>query len=355
MKITINKTIFEQMLSNVIPFIEKKDNSQITSHIYIEAKDGALTIKGTDNEIGLKITNEDVNVINEGFATANGKKIADYVRNLKDDDITVEYADNNITVKQKGSKLKMPTFDAKEFPKFPEYEHLPKVELNSVKLISAFKRISSAIDSNNPKYELNGALLDIKVTGVNIVATDTKRLALVKLEEQNKEELSMIIPKKAIQEIGKLFFDNVDMFYSQNYLIIKTKQYLFFTKLINGKFPDYNRILPKELKYRQTLQKDRVIEAIKQISNISNEIKMTIQKEAIIFESLSEENMEAKTEIEFSSGLESEYQIAFNSRFIIDFLSNIDSKEFTTSFNEPNMPFELKSDNFITIVMPIFL
>ncbi len=355
MKITINKTIFEQMLSNVIPFIEKKDNSQITSHIYIEAKDGALTIKGTDNEIGLKITNEDVNVINEGFATANGKKIADYVRNLKDDDITVEYADNNITVKQKGSKLKMPTFDAKEFPKFPEYEHLPKVELNSVKLISAFKRISSAIDSNNPKYELNGALLDIKVTGVNIVATDTKRLALVKLEEQNKEELSMIIPKKAIQEIGKLFFDNVDMFYSQNYLIIKTKQYLFFTKLINGKFPDYNRILPKELKYRQTLQKDRVIEAIKQISNISNEIKMTIQKEAIIFESLSEENMEAKTEIEFSSGLESEYQIAFSSRFIIDFLSNIDSKEFTTSFNEPNMPFELKSDNFITIVMPIFL
>ena len=85
MKITINKTIFEQMLSNVIPFLEKKDNSQITSHIYIEAKDGALTIKGTDNEIGLKITNEDVNVINEGFATANGKKIADYVRNLKDD------------------------------------------------------------------------------------------------------------------------------------------------------------------------------------------------------------------------------------------------------------------------------
>jgi DNA polymerase III subunit beta len=355
MKITINKTIFEQMLSNVIPFIEKKDNSQITSHIYIEAKDGALTIKGTDNEIGLKITNEDVNIITEGFATANGKKIADYVRNLKDDDITVEYADNNITVKQKGSKLKMPTFDAKEFPKFPEYEHLPKVELNSVKLISAFKKISPAIDSNNPKYELNGALLNIKTDSVNIVATDTKRLALVKLEEQNKEELSMIIPKKAIQEIGKLFFDNVDMFYSQNYLIIKTKQYLFFTKLINGKFPDYNRILPKELKYTQTLQKDKIIEAIKQISNISNEIKMTFQKEAIIFESLSEENMEAKTEIEFSSNAESEYQIAFNSRFIIDFLANIDSKEFTASFNEPNMPFELKSDNFITIVMPIFL
>ncbi|HOI84298.1 MAG TPA: hypothetical protein PKW30_08295 [Campylobacterales bacterium] len=88
MKITVNKTIFEQMLSNIIPFIEKKDNSQITSHVYIEAKDGVLTLRGTDNEIGLKITNEDVNILEEGFATANGKKIADYVRNLKDEEIT---------------------------------------------------------------------------------------------------------------------------------------------------------------------------------------------------------------------------------------------------------------------------
>jgi len=355
MKITVSKTVFEQMLSNVLPFLEKKDNSQITSHIYIEAKDGRVTLKGTDNEIGLQVVTEDATIEEEGYSTANGKKIADFVRNLKEEDIVVEYFENNITVRQKGSKLKMPTFDAKEFPRFPEYEHLPKVGINSVKLIGAFKKITPAIDNNNPKYELNGALLDIKIGGVNIVSTDTKRLALVQLDEQNKEELSIIIPKKAIQEIGKLFFEDVDMFYSQNYLLIKTKQYLFFTKLINGKFPDYHRILPKELKYTQTLQKDKIIEAIKQISNISNEVKMIFLRDKIIFESLSEENMEAKTEVEFVSNIESEYQIAFNSRFILDFLSSIDAREFTAGFNEPNMPFELKSDNFITIVMPIFL
>ncbi len=155
--------------------------------------------------------------------------------------------------------------------------------------------------------------------------------------------------------MGKLFLDDIDMFYSQNYLVMKTKQYLFFTKLINGKFPDYHRILPKEFKYTEKIQKDKMIEAIKQISNISNEIKMSFIKDKIIFESLSEENMEAKTEIDFTSSVDSEYQIAFNSKFIIDFLSNIDAKEFTASFNESNMPFELKSDNFITIVMPIFL
>ncbi|MDD3467044.1 MAG: DNA polymerase III subunit beta [Campylobacterales bacterium] len=355
MKLTVNKTVFEQMLSNVSSFTEKKDNSQITSHVYIEAKDGKLTIKGTDNEIGLQISTEDTNIAEEGFATANAKKITDYVRNLKDEDVTVEYADNNITIKQRGSKLKMPTFDAKEFPKFPEYEHLPRIGINSIKLLNAFKRISPAIDTNNPKYELNGALLDIKIGGVNIVSTDTKRLSIVQLDEQNKDELSIIIPKKAIQEMGKLFFDEIDMFYSQNYLVIRTKQYLFFTKLINGKFPDYHRILPKEFKYSEKLQKDKMIEAIKQISNISNEVKMSFLKDKILFESLSEENMEAKTEIDFASNVDSEYQIAFNSRFMLDFLSSIDAKEFSANFNEANMPFELKSDNFITIVMPIFL
>ncbi len=147
MKITVNKTVFEQMLSNVNPFIEKKDNSQITSHVYIEAKEGILTLKGTDSEIGLKITTEDVKISEEGQATANGKKIADYVRNLKDDDINIEYTDNNLTVKQKGSKLKMPTFEAKEFPKF---QPVPIIAARSV---AVFPVTSSACTDKTLKKD----------------------------------------------------------------------------------------------------------------------------------------------------------------------------------------------------------
>ena len=354
MKFTVNKVILENLLTALQPFLEKKDNSQITSHILVSAKDGVLTLRATDNEIGLSLNTKETNIIEEGLATANGKKIAEIIRSLKDDDITVELTESNLYLKQKSSKYKLPTFNAVEFPDFPMYDNLPKIGLSSQDLILAFKKVSPAIDTNNPKFELNGDLLDIKTGGVNIVSTDTKRLAIFQINEKNSEELSIIIPKKAIQEIQKIFYNDVDIFYAQTYLFIKSKEALFFTKLINGKFPDYHRILPKEFKFNLTLQKDRFVEAIKQISIVSPEIKMTFIDDKISFESLSEENMEAKTEIDNSCNME-EFSIAFSSKYILDFLSSIDTKEFVANFNQSNMPFELDSDNFKTLVMPIFI
>lgn len=354
MKFTINKVILDNLLAALQPFLEKKDNSQITSHIILIAQGDSLTLRATDNEIGLGLETKEIKVLEEGISTANGKKIAEIVRSLKDDEITVELVDSNLYLKQKNSKYKLPTFNATEFPAFPTYENLPKIGLNSQELILAFKKVTPAIDTNNPKFELNGALLDIKTGGVNVVATDTKRLAIYQIQEKNSEELSIIIPKKAIQEIQKIFYNEVDIFYAQTYLFIKSKEALFFTKLINGKFPDYHRILPKDFKFVMPLQKDRFVEAIKQISIVSPEIKMTLEKDKITFESLSEENMEAKTEIENNFDGE-EFSIAFSSKYILDFLSSIDSKEFSAHFNQPNMPFELNSDNFKTLVMPIFI
>lgn len=354
MKFTVNKVILENLLTALQPFLEKRDNSQITSHILITASGDTLQLKATDSEIGLSLNTKETTILEEGSATANGKKISEIVRSLKDDEIVLELIDSNLYLKQKSSKYKLPTFNAEEFPAFPAYDNLPKIGLNSQDLILAFKKVSPAIDTNNPKFELNGALLDIKTGGVNIVATDTKRLAIYKINENNSEELSIIIPKKAIQEIQKIFYNDVDIFYAQTYLFIKSKEALFFTKLINGKFPDYHRILPKEFKFALELQKDKFVEAIKQISIISPEIKMILGNEKIAFESLSEENMEARTEIASDYNQE-EFIIAFSSKYILDFLSSIDTKEFTATFNQSNMPFELNSDNFKTLVMPIFI
>lgn len=354
MKFTVNKLILESLLTALLPFLEKKDNSQITSHILINAYGDKVELKSTDSEIGLSLTTSDITIIEEGSSTANGRKISEIVKSLKDDEITVELVDSNLYLKQKSSKYKLPTFNHTEFPEFPYFENLPKIGLNSQDLILAFKKASPAIDTNNPKFELNGALLDIKAGGVNVVATDTKRLAIYQINEQNSEELSIIIPKKAIQEIQKIFYNDVDIFYAQTFLFIRSKEALFFTKLINGKFPDYHRILPKEFKFSLNLQKDRFVEAIKQISIISPELKMTLSKDKITFESLSEENMEAKTEIE-SNYEDEDFMIAFSSRYVLDCLSAIDSKEFTASFNQSNMPFEISSDNFKTLVMPIFI
>ena len=106
----------------------------------------------------------------------------------------------------------------------------------SLLLVKSIKKIAPAIDTNNPKFELNGSLIDIKDGFINLVATDTKRLAITKMEKETEHNFSLIIPKKAISEIQKLFLDTIEMFYDENTLIASSTNFQFFTKLISRGF-----------------------------------------------------------------------------------------------------------------------
>jgi len=354
-KVSIKKSVLETMLLNSQPYLEKKDLSQITSHILILAQNQNLIIKATDYEIGLTYHTKDIKILSDGSATANGKKFLDIVKILKDDEVILETINDYLYIKQNSSKFKLPMLNPNDFPLFPEIENKPKFDINSTLLVKSIKKIAPAIDTNNPKFELNGSLIDIKDGFINLVATDTKRLAIIKIEKETEHNFSLIIPKKAISEIQKLFFDDIEMFYDENTLIASSTNFQFFTKLINGKFPDYQRIIPKNKNFRILLNRELMIDAIKQISIISNEIKLTFKPEKIVFESLNDDNIEAKTEIEFKTGLEEDIFLAVNSRYILDFLSNIDNSNFTLGFNDSGLPFTLENENFMTIVMPIMI
>ena len=353
MKIKAQKQIIESILINLQPFLEKKDASQITSHILFKSENDKCIVKATDGEIGLKIVTDHIMIESEGSFTASGKKLLDIVRILKDDEIILEILDNTLIIKQKHSKFKLPTFDANTYPSFPNSEDKPQITLDSLSLIQNLKKISPAIDTNNPKFELNGALINIKSDSTDLVGTDTRRLAIATIESSNSEELSLIVPKKAILEIQKLFLDQIDIFFDETNLIISNKNYFFYTRLINGKFPDYQRIIPSTIKHSITLPKKEMLDAIKMITTISQEIKMTLREETIVFNSLSADNVEAKTEIELNTGLSEKFELSFNSKYILDFISQIDNNEFILEFNEPSLPFIVKDNNFITIIMPI--
>lgn len=355
MKITVQKSIIENILIHSQPFLEKKDTSQITSHILLDASNSTLTIKATDYEIGLQVFTKSVDIIETGIVTANGKKLLDIIKILKDGNINLETKNDMLHISQSNSNFKLPTLSYKEFPTFSTYEQKPKILINSQRLIESLKKVTPSIDTNNPKFELNGALIDIKNESINFVSTDTRRLAVVNIENQSNNELSIIIPKKAIIEIQKLFIDNIELYYDDTSLIIKSEQYIFFTKLINGKFPEYSRIIPKELSKTLILPKATMIEAIKQITTISVDIKITFSTNSIIFESLSDDNIEAKTEVNYETGFLTPFVIAINSKYLLDFLNSINSSEFNIGLNENNLPFVLSENNFKTVVMPIVI
>ena len=355
MIITISKSIIENILTSAAPFLEKKDTSQITSHIYLNASNSSLTVKATDYEIGFLVTTTNLNITKDGSITANGKKFLDIVRILKDGDIDLEIKNDTLHISQAHSNFKLPTFSYNDFPEFPSYEGKDRISIESHMLIESLKKITPAIDTNNPKFELNGALIDIKQNSINFASTDTRRLAVVNVTNQVSNELSIIIPKKAIIEIQKLFFDNIELYYDETNLIIHSEQYTFFTKLINGKFPEYSRIIPKEIANSLVLPKAIMIDSIKQITTISTDVKITFLNDLITFESLSDDNIEAKTEISHTTGFSEPFSIAINSRYLLDFLNSINSSEFTIGLNEGNLPFILNDENFKTVVMPIVI
>jgi len=353
MKIRAHKQVIESILINLQPFLEKKDASQITSHIYFETGEDLCIVRATDNEIGLQIVTREFEIDHPGSFTANGKKLLDIIRILRDDEIVLELFDNAIMIKQQHSKFKLPVFDAEAFPAFPSIDDKPKISLDSMNLIRNLKKITPAIDTNNPKYELNGALINIKSDTTDLVGTDTRRLAVATIPNTSAQELALILPKKAILEIQKLFLDRIEIHYDETTLIITSDDYFFFTRLINGKFPDYERIIPKTLKYQIELPKKEMLEAIRMVTTIANDIKITFLSDAVLFNALSDDNVEAKTEIELETGIADRFEISLNSRYLLDFLAQVDHDRFTIGLNDSTLPFLVRDENFITIIMPI--
>lgn len=354
MKFIITKSIFENIISSMQPFLEKKDASSITSHIYLEVNDSRLILKATDYEIGLECKIESISESIYGKATVNGSNLLGIIKRLKDTDIIIETADNNLVIKQNKSTFKLPMYDADEYPNLLLNDNLKNLDISTINLINSIRKITPAIDNNNPKYELNGALIDIKSSKINFVSTDTRRLAISFLQNISNDEAQFIIPKKAIIEIQKLFLDEANISYDENNLIVSNNNMKFFTKLINGKFPDYERIIPQNLKYNLSIPKNVLIESIKLVTSLFSNIKITFKPNSIIFESL-DEDTESKTQIDIELNIDSDFYLAVNAKYLLDFLSQTNNENVAIGFNESNLPFYLEDEKFFTIVMPIVL
>lgn len=354
MKVLIKKNILETIIINTSSYLDKKDLSSITSHIFINAKNSTLTIKATDNEIGLSYKSQNVNIVDEGIATANGKKLLDIIKSLKDGEVILETIQNHLYIKQNNSKYRLPMQKADDFPDFPTIENKKRFNINAANLSKSLKKITNSIENTNSKIELTGALIDIKNNSINLVGTDTKRLSVYTIDiESQSEPFSIIIPKKAIVEIQKIFYENIEIYYDENIFIAISQNFEFFTKLINGRYPDYERVIPKESKININLNREKMIEGIKTISMLSEIIKITINKENITFESINNDNSEAKTVIEQKFDIEDNIILGVKNRFILDFLSSIEDSEFTLSYNDVGLPFVLSSEELKTVIMPI--
>ncbi|MCI6987958.1 MAG: DNA polymerase III subunit beta [Campylobacter sp.] len=355
MKITTDKTNLESVISNAISYAEKKDNSSITSHLFLEAKDGTLKIKATDYEIGIIQKVKNTEILDEGNATTNAKRFAEIIRALKDDKITIETMNNYLYVRQKNSKFKLPMFNSMDFPEFPTKENKSKFDINSKIFTRSIKKISSCVEQNNPNFSLTGALVDIRSDFVNLVGTDTKRLSIFKIEKSSQKEESIIIPKKSIQEIQKIFYEDVEIYFDESTLVAVSENFEFYTKLLNGKFPNYEKAIPTECKVELTIPRDKFLDGMKTIGMVCDKMSVSIKDNTITFEGISDDNSEAKTAIECELNLSEEIKFNIYNKFFLDFLNSIEESTFYMGYNDSNLAVTLKSGDLTTVVMPVII
>ncbi|ELM6779777.1 DNA polymerase III subunit beta [Campylobacter upsaliensis] len=355
MKININKNTLEAAILLCNAYVDKKDLSTVTSHLLFEANEDKLIIKASDYEIGINYKIKKIRIENPGFATANAKSIADVIKNLNNEEIILETIDNFLFIRQKNTKYKLPMFNYEDFPAFPSIENKNKFDIDSSDLSRSLKKVLPSIDTNNPKYSLNGAYLDIKENKINFVSSDSKRLAIYTLNKTNDNEFHISIPKKAIMEMQKLFYEKIEIYYDENMLITKNENFEFFTKLINDKFPDYEKVIPQQFKQEFTLQTEDFIDALKKISVVTESMKLHFTKNKIIFEGISLDNMEAKTELEKELGVENDFSLTIKIKYLLDFLNSIEENEFKIKINEPNLAFVVSSNELEVVIMPMII
>jgi len=354
MKIVINKRELENILVKSIPFLEGKDMSMITSNVLITLSDDSISINATDYQMGLKSTVSVLGIENDGTAIVNGKKLLDIIKVLKDDNVTIETKGNDLHISQSRSKFKLSLFGDGEFPSFPKMDGIMELSIDPMQMINAFREITPSIDLNNPKHEFNGAWIDIKNDGVNFVSSDMKRLSIVNIPGENDNELAIIVPRKAIIEIQKLFIEDVKIYCSDVYLIIKANNFMFFAKLVNGKIPPYLKIIPSDINHTVQIPKLSMIESIKQVQIVSDEVQIKISNNNMMFSAVNDFNDKSSTdmEIEYSGD---DILFIVKSKILLDFLNTIYNNEFTIKINSGDLPFILESGDLRTVVMPIQL
>jgi DNA polymerase-3 subunit beta len=352
MNFIINKTTLETISNQVQNFLEKKDLSQITSHILLEVINDKLIIMATDYEIGIKLETNNIIIKENGKATINGKKLLEIVKNFKNEDISIEKKEDEIIIKQNRIKFKLPSMIAEEFPIFPNKENKKVLEIKDDDISEIFKIVNQSIDNNNVKYELNGMLLKAEEENIHFISTDTKRLTVSLIKQINNQEIhNIIIPKKAVYEIIKLFSKEINIIFDNKTFIIEKNNIFFYSKLINGTYPDVDKIIPSNFNYEINLVKEDIINAINIINTVSDKVKIEFKNNLITFENIENLNIEAKTQLDLENNFD--ISLRLNGKYILDFLYTIKEDIFTMKIVDSKSAILLESKNNKVVIMVI--
>ncbi len=352
-------------LQSVSGIVERRHTLPILSNVLLEKKGDRLTLLATDIEIQITTSTEVAAGEGDGAVTVGARKLQDILRSLPDStEISLSLEDKRLQVKGGKSRFNLQTLPADDFPRMTLAEGDTKqFRITQKAFRQLLGKTQYAMAAQDVRYYLNGLLLLVDGKELRAVATDGHRLAYASVEiEAELPRQEMILPRKTVLELNRLLVDNEDILeitLASNQVRFAFGSIVLVSKLIDGKFPDYERVIPQSLRNHMTVGRQTLMQAMQRAAILTNEkfrgVRVVLGENSLKLIAANAEQEEAQEEIEVNYPGEA-IDVGFNVSYLLDVLNNVQSDEIQWSFNDANSSALVTvpgNDRFKYVVMPM--
>ncbi len=368
MKVICNRGALLEALNITGNVVAARTPKPVLLCVRLAATATELTISATDLEVAIVYRDAQVEVGQVGEIVVPADKMRDIVRECIDDTLTIELVDDMAHVKGQNSFFKIYTQQADAFPPIPGVEGKADFEIQGKQLKLLISQTIFAAAREATRYAFNGILLAVKGKRVSFVGTDGRRLAEARGDlisgggATEKDGPRAIIPTKALSLIDKLVDDPeeaVSFQVKENQIVVSTPRATLTSTLIEGQFPPYEDVVPKDTDRKVTAATNDLLGAVRQASLLTTDeskgVKMSFSKKGLVLSSSSPGAGEAT--VNFPCKLEgADIEMGFNPAFVIEALKAAGTDEVTLEMTAPNRPGLIRGGpNFLCVVMPVNL
>jgi DNA polymerase-3 subunit beta len=365
MKFTAAREALLKPLQAVIGVVERRQTMPILSNVLIIVKDGLLAVTATDLEVEL-VAQTEVEGESDGEITVSGRKLLDICRALPEgSDVKVSLSGEKLSVRAGRSKFNLVTLPAAEFPVVEDIKAGQTVTVAQTVLSRLIEKTHFSMAQQDVRYYLNGMLLETGGQFLRAVATDGHRLSLcqAELDGSNFDEQQVIVPRKGVLELQRLMSGegDVNIELGANHIRIQLEGIRFTSKLIDGRFPEYDRVIPKESSNELKADRTEFKNALQRTAILSNEkyrgIRFVIRDSGVMLQAHNPEQEEAEEELAVEYTGE-DIEIGFNVNYLLDALGAVEGDDVTLSVQDSNSSCLIRqpgNDDCTFVVMPMRL
>ena len=341
MEIVVRKNDLLRELQLFQGIVERKNTIPILANVLIEAEGDEVRMLATDLEVALR-SRCAAAVAKSGSLTLPAKKLYEIVRALPETDVRIEEDKNGVKVAADRFDSRIQTLPREDFPALPEGSGLARATLPRNALREMVQKTQFAITGEDTRFFLNGAKFVLTPSSMTLVATDGHRLALVEVKHDLAvlQETGVILPKKTLLELGKLLAEGEgDILFEggENHLLFEVGGRVLISRMIDGQFPAYERVIPKGNDKTIEFDRERLTSAVKRVALLSNErsraVKFEVDKGKVEVTSSSSEFGEAHEQlpVDYTGPA---LTISFNAQYVLDFLNVVETDVVSLSLKD---------------------